>query len=34
MRKIPLLRTLQEFEWFSRNAEELDIPYKFVFKGN
>ena len=32
MRKIPLLRTLQEFKWFSRNVEELDVPYKFVLK--
>ena len=23
---------LQEFEWFSRNVEELDVPYKFVLK--
>jgi len=34
MRKIPLVRTLQEFDWFSRNVEELDVPYKFVFEEN
>ena len=32
--KRPLLKTLQEFEWFSRNVEELDVPYQIVFEGN